>query len=347
MAQKLDDAPPLDVFLANHAASDSAGSWHDIAAGDLGLRDSGLIAVNSKSLQGEFTQGDAALTDLAALAGIPLRFFVERCTDDLRAVLYERLRPTKKRLLVLVHDNVVEHIVKGDILPTPRLEVLEVVRNAAPEAVVRDQLKVIEFSWNGALDVSVISPSLTSEPRPGDTVAHGVSINDMRGGAVQIHHATHRCVCSNGAVARVCDGRVHHIRRPGNGPGKKREFLSKVEAAAVLAWRRFSETADHLKKLQNGAIDPTCRRALLARLRPAPFFLNAGDANLVLDRLPHEIDEHGGVPSLLDLWNAVSFTATHNTELSVIRRLRMRLAAGELVRGESRFCKECRQLVIS
>jgi hypothetical protein len=122
--------------------------------------------------------------------------------------------------------------------------------------------------------------------------------------------------------------------------------LNGVASFAREAWQHWQEHADALEELTRVSIDPNDRTLLRSRLSQRPFFLSKRLADQVIDRLQLEIAENQGEPSVFDLYNAMSYLATHTERLSQTYRTRLRLGAGELGRRKSRICEACRQLIL-
>ena len=346
----LEAAPTLCEFRRQiHEAEDTA-SRYEVSAYDLELYPNGTLGVKAKAVQGQFLLTDEGLGDLARLTEIPAPYFGD-CDPELRALSFNRrLRkkvPAEKPLQIVLREGSVYSVSDRNLLAAPRGPILDSISDSIPKGLVERDLRVIAHRWNGTFDISVIAPSLTCAPRKGDIVAFGVNTSEARDGAIQVQGAAFRCVCSNGAVCRVCDGRQHRLRRPINRPERQRKFLQRITALASEAWRQWTENADGLVRLEQSSLEPDYRAALRSRLRQAPFFLSVNVVNRLLQRLENEVTGHQEGPSLYDLWNAMTYLGTHEGQLSLPHRFRLRIGAGEFTRNKSRFCSYCRQLLIS
>jgi hypothetical protein len=288
---------------------------------------------------------------MAQVANIHSAFF-EDCDSRLRSFLFNyRLRQKvasgKSLSLVLRNQEIVDNIQSDNLLFAPRVPILNSISNATPENVLKEDLKVITYEWNGRFDISIIAPTLNCTPRKDDMVAFGVNVSQGQDGAVQVQSAALRLLCTNGVVNRICDSRQHRIRRPINRPDRQQDFLRRVSLFAEEAWKQWTHHADELVKLNSILLDQDHPAALRSRLRQAPFFLSLQVVNQVLERLKFEIAQHEGPPTVYDLWNAMSFLGTHRRELSHTYRSRLRYGAGTFTRQRTRICSACRQLLLS
>jgi len=344
------DAPTLAEFIEKIRQQENTTGCFDILAYDLEFYPDGTLQVASKNLQGKFPVSDEADNDLAHIAEIPDHYFKD-CDPELRSLSFNRrLRqkiPAEMPLKLVLQKDIILKVSNAKLLSAPRLPILDTVSNATPSNIQKEDLKVIEYEWNGQFDVSIISPISNCQPRENDTVAFGINISEDRNGAIQVQGAAFRCICSNGAINRICDGRHHRIRRPINRIDHQRVFLGKISSFAHDAWAQWPQHADGLSRLANIPIDLQRPASLMSRLRQAPFFLSAGVVNRILHRLHTEIDVHQNGTTLYDLWNAMTFIGSHEHGLSQTYRMRLRLGAGEFTRHESKICGECRQLLLT
>jgi hypothetical protein len=344
----LEKAPTLKRFVEEVAAHEDHAARHKVAAYDLKLEPNGLLAVRGKALDGMFHISPEGLKDLSRLAAIPAPYFGS-CDDELRAISFNhRLRQNVAgdlALQIVVDGEVVARVQDCSLLPAPRLPILRSILNAIPDSVKKEDVKVLQYAWNGHFDISVISPALTCQPKPGDTVAFGLSISEDTEGAVQVQGAALRLACTNGAITRTCDGRFHRLRRPPNRIDRQDTFLRQIENFAREAWALWPASAEGLSKLDRVGLGLDQRDALILRLRQSPFFLSLRVVNQILERLPVETAGRGSPPTMYDLFNAMTFLGTHDETLSATYRSRLRLGAGEFTRHESKVCIACRQLV--
>ncbi|MFC1636712.1 hypothetical protein ACFL5Z_17935 [Planctomycetota bacterium] len=317
---------------------------------DLKLYPNGMLRIASKKLQGEFPIAEQALPDVARIPKIPAPFFIGS-DGRLRSACFNYCLRTKavpnKPVQVVLRDGVIDRILNSNLLPVPRLDVVNAVLNAKPENVQQEDLKVIKYAWNGHFDVSIIAPTLNCQPRKDNVVAFGVNISEGRDGSIQIQGAIYRLWCLNGAVNRVCDSRQHPLRRPINHPDRLNQFLVNILVFAREAWNQCEEQKVALPKLTGVPIHMHERGALRSRLRQAPFFLSARIITRVIQRLEFEVTQHQEDATVYDLYNAMSFLGTHNQEFSDMYRTRLRLGAGEFTRHEPKICSACRQLMFN
>lgn len=349
MMPTLEKAPTLEGFIEEVAAQEDRAARHEVVAYDLKLELNGLLAIRGKALDGLFQVSPNALKDLARLAEIPAPYFGS-CDDELRAFSFNHRLHQKRvddlSLRVVMDGQVVVRVQDRRLLPVPRLPILRSILNAIPDDVKKENLRVLNYIWNGRFDISVISPTLTCQPRPGDTVAFGISLSEDTEGAVQVQGAALRLACINGAITRTCDGRFHRLRRPSNRADRQDAFLRQIENFAREAWALWPSSAEGLSKLDRVGLGLDQHDALILRLRQAPFFLSLRVVNQILERLPIETAGRDSSPTMYDLYNAMTFLGTHDKNISSTYRSRLRLGAGEFTRHESAVCRTCRQLLL-
>lgn len=345
----LQETPTLAAFRNKVHKMERTIKRAEVSTYHLKLYPNRMLRVNAESLGGKFPVSKQALPDVARLADIPALYFT-RCDPRLQAVSFNyrihRDDRGNKAAQIVLRDNVVVRVLNTNLLPAPCLAILDTVSKATPEDVHNEDLRVIEYEWDGQFDISIISPDLTREPRKDDVVAFGVNVSEGRDGAIQVQGAAFCCWCSNGAINRICDSRNHRLRRPVNQPDRQQQFLRKVSVFARDAWNQWSEHAQSLQKLSDVPIDLHEREALRSRLRQAPFFLSLRVINQVLERLEFEVARRQENASLYQLYSAMSYLGTHNQQLSPTYRTRLRLSAGEISRREPRICNACRQLML-
>lgn len=345
----LDQSPRFVDFIEQLRQAEDPSARHVVTALDLELNQQERLVIKDKALNGEFAITDNAKGDLARLAKIPEQYFYD-CEPDLQAYSFNRrLRrkiPTEEPLQLLMKEDIIDRVLNCNLLPVPRVPVLDTISKATPENLVREDLRLITHKWNGEIDISIIAPTLQCSPRKGDVVAFGLSVSENHRGALQVQGAAYRCICSNGAINRICDGREHRLRRPVNWANNQVSFLEKVASFARQAWDHWSDYADGLVDLRKTSLGPDQQGALESRLRQRPFFLSSGLVRQVMSRLQVETQNNDDSPSLYDLYNAMTFIGTHQTKLSTTYRTRLRLGAGEFTRRSSRFCEACSQFVL-
>jgi hypothetical protein len=326
MVQTIENAPTLTDFCRQVASEEKPTQQYDIFTYDLKLKFSGQLFINTPKLQGVFMLSEVALSDLADIAEIYCPYFMS-CDDKLRAVSFNyrlrRVEPEKTPMQIVLKDGVVDRISNRKLLCTRRYPILDTILNAMPERIPVETVKVMKHTWNGQFDISVIAPTLHCTPRPNDIVAFGVNISDGHAGAIQVQGAAFRCICSNGAVNRVCSSRQHRLRRPGNNSDGESAFLQKIATFLREAWNQADEHARGLEQLTQKEINPQQLASLHSRLRQAPFFLSAGIIKQVLQQMEIETAQHGYGLTLYDAYNAMTYLGTHNQKLSSVYRNRL------------------------
>jgi hypothetical protein len=345
----LHEAPTLADFCRKVDAEEGSLTDRTVPVSSLELGTDGILTVKNRDIEEKLVISEEAVRDVAHLAQIPMPYFGD-CDLALRSISFNtRIRhkiPPERPVHLIIRNGILDRIQSDNLLRTPRAPILDTVGNAIPQGIRKEELRVVKHGWNGTFDVSIIAPGLTCTPRVGDVIAFGVNVNQNQDGAVQIHGAVFRYICRNGAIARVCDGRQHRIRRPIAKGDREEQFLDRVRSFAALAWGGWQEHAEALQQLPRVPLSEGEVEALAPRLRQAPFFLSAGVVRMLLNRLTSEVASHGDAGDLWDLHNAFTFLGTHEISLRREDRLRLRLGAGELGRRTSGICQACRQLLL-
>ena len=160
---------------------------------------------------------DEAQKDLAKLARIPAPYF-DDIDPELRAANFNRRLPQflgrdEALEVVISNDNAVHRVQRprfGQIQPS---EAIGALIETVPGATVSNDIRVIEYERDRRLDVAVVARALEVEPQRGDIVFGGVHLTIEENGAVQVGPESFRLACLNGAMARVCAGGQHRLRR--------------------------------------------------------------------------------------------------------------------------------------
>lgn len=341
---------PLQAFLAEVADSNGDHRWHAVAAHDLRLDANGYLSILNGAAEGIYPVTDSTLRKLAKIAEIPVDYF-KSCTRPLRALNFEqRLAqkvPRTHTVHVLVCDGIVQKILNSDLLVVPVPDLMNTISNSIPEAVSKDEVHVLDYSQGGVFEVSLIAPSFAGQPKKGDLVAFGIGVSLESSGSVQIHSSAFRYLCGNGALSRTCESRRHRLRRPLNRPGALPEFLKAVARHARDAWEQWVSNRQMLGELTSVTLDNRTMDSLIANLPGAPYRLSQGVAREIRKMVEGEAKGRDSVPTMYDVWNAVSWLGTHETEIRQSMRRKLRLAAGEFTRTKSRICESCLQLVMA
>ncbi len=337
----LDEAPLAGDFLAQLREEESERQSYVVSTGDVALGENGVLTVGGQ----RFRPGPRTLQDLAGLARIPADYFAD-LEPDLRAVNFNRRLPRTaggREVTIVSNGNTVERICLDRLLQPSRAQVVAAILEAAPANVVPNNIRCVGYGLDGHLDVSFISRALQTQPRVDDTVCGGVHLTIKGVGAVQVGPATFRLVCSNGALARVCAGGRHRVRR-GAVTTSDRTFIGAVQAFARAAWDAWDRVVDGLRRLSAEPLAPDAVAELVGRLRQSPFFISARAARLVQESLTRQGTD--GL-TLYDLHNAITAVGTHALDVLDRYRYRLRLGAGALAHGRTHVCPECRRLVIA
>ena len=345
----LESAETLAQFTPRVKAAENITTRHVATVKDFKLYPAGDLAVSN--IGDHMRISDKSIEDIARISDTPVDFFAGKCDSELRATIFNyrlpKIKSDSDKVVVVLKSGIVIRIYESQLLPAPRLPILDTLQNSIPSTIPPDDVRVIPYVWNGTFDLAVIARCLTAEPVKDDIVAFGVSVAEDSNGAVQIQGATFRLACSNGAMVRICQGNEHRLRRPLDTPNGHRDFLRKVRVFAQIAWEQWGENAEQLSRLPVIPIFSERFNELRAMLRQAPFFLSAGIVQQVLRRMVNDAHSENREPSVYDLWNSLSWYGTHANNLSSRVRYFLRIGAGELTKHKSKTCSACRQLVIS
>lgn len=339
--QSLNDAPSANDYLQALEYEESSREFRPVAAGTLELSPGGLLLVGNESLE----IMDDAHADLAKLARIPGAYFAE-IDPELRAVNFNARRPRfhgeDETLEVTVsNDNAVHRVQRPRFGQVQASRVIDALLESAPRDTVSNDIRVVEYERDRRLDVAVVSRALEAEPRRGDIVCGGVHLTIEENGAVQVGPESFRLVCRNGAMARVCAGGKHRLRR-GQGKDSDRKLMATLREFARTAWQDWEQVKKGLEGLARQPLDRDDIGHIMHGLRQSPFFISAGAAR----RVEEQLRGQGNDLTFYDLHNAITYVGSHDGDVLPQYRYRLRLGAGQLARGRANVCHECRRLMI-
>lgn len=339
--RSIDDAPSVNDYLKALEYEESSREFRPVAAGTLQLTEGGLLDVGGESL--EIT--DEARIDLAKLARIPGPYFAE-IDAPLRAVNFNarlwQFHGKDEALEVTVsNDNAVHRVQRPRFGQIAASLVVEALLEGVPDDTVSNGIRVIEYERDRRLDVAVISRALEAEPRSGDIVCGGVHLTIEENGAVQVGPESFRLVCRNGAMARVCAGGKHRLRR-GQGKDSDRKFMATLREFGRTAWQDWERVKKGLEALARQPLDRGDIGHIMHGLRQSPFFISARAAG----RVEEQLRGSGNDLTFYDLHNAITYVGSHDGDVPPQYRYRLRLGAGQLARGRAGVCHECRRLMI-
>jgi hypothetical protein len=339
--RSFEQAPAVNDYLKGLEYEETGREFQRVGAGALRLTSGGLLQAGDRS----YEVLEEARKDLAKLARIPSSYF-EEIDPELRAVNFNARLPeflgTDESLEVVIsNDNGVYRVQRprfGQLLASQAVEAL---LEGAPDATVSNNIRVIEYERERRLDIALVAPALEAEPQRGDIVCGGVHLTVEENGAVQVGPESFRLLCRNGAMARVCAGGQHRLRRA-QGKDSDRRFLTTLREFARTAWRDWEHVKQGLEELARKPLDRGDISHVIRGLRQSPFFISGRAANRVEEQLRRTDEEL----TFYDLHNAITFVGSHDTEVLPQYRYRLRLGAGQLARGRVGVCNECRRLMI-
>lgn len=339
--RSIESAPSANDYLKALECEESSREFRPVAASKMQLTTGGLLQVGEEAL----VVVDEARGDLAKLARIPASYFAE-IEPALRAVNFNARLPQfhgdDECLEVTVsNDNAVHRVQRPRFGQIHASLVIEALLNGAPTHTVSNDIRVIEYERDRRLDVAVVARALETEPRTGDIVCGGVHLTIEENGAVQVGPESFRLVCLNGAMARVCAGGQHRLRR-GHGKNSDRNFMATLREFGRTAWQDWEQVKKGLDGLARQPLGRDDIGHIMHGLRQSPFFISARAASRVEEQLRQNSDDL----TFYDLHNAITFVGSHDADVLPQYRYRLRLGAGQLARGRAGVCRECRRLMI-
>jgi hypothetical protein len=331
----------VNDYLAALQSEETGREFQRVGAGELRLTPGGLLRAGDQS----YELLDEARRDLAKLAQIPASYF-EEIEPELRAINFNARLPqllgADETLEVTVsNDNGVHRVQRPKFGQLVASQAIEALMEGVPDATVSNSIRVVEYERDRRLDVALVAPALQAEPKRGDIVCGGVHLTIEENGASQMGPESFRLVCQNGAMARVCAGGQHRLRR-GHGKDSERRFMRTFREFARTAWRDWDHVRRGLEELARKPLDRGDISHVIRGLRQSPFFISARAASRVEEQLRRNAEDL----TFYDLHNAITFVGSHDTDVLPQYRYRLRLGAGQLARGRVGVCHECRRLMM-
>lgn len=339
---RLNDAPSANDYLKALEYEESSREFKPVAAGKLRLTEGGLLQVEGEPLE----ISEEARIDLAKLAQIPCDYFAN-IDPELRSVNFNsrlpRLHGEDEVLEVTISkNNAVHRVQRPQFGQFPASLAVQALLESVSEDTVSDGIRVVEYGrGDRRLDLALISPALEAEPHRGDIVCGGVHLTIEEKGAVQIGPESFRLICRNGAMARVCAGGKHRLRR-GQGKNSDRNLMKTLREFGRTAWQDWDHVKQGLESLAQQKLDRSDIGPIMQGLRQSPFFISAR----VAGRVEEQLRQNTGDLTFYDLHNAITYVGSHDGDVLPQYRHRLRLGAGQLARGRAGVCHECRRLMI-
>jgi len=181
---------------------------------------------------------------------------------------------------------------------------------------------------------SITGPS-ASTPRTGDVVRAGLTVQNSLVGEhpIEVGVYLYRLVCSNGAIS--AQNLFKWSRRH-----DQEDFMGWFASASQNAVNSFNHEFDHLQKLSEIPMRGYMSDVL------SSFFDEYSIPVSLREDLMSSIIAEGKADSLYDIWNAVTYVASHSKKLvdnpMGVRRL-MKVAGDMLV--NKAVCSECHSLI--
>lgn len=312
---------------------------------DILLDSDGKLAVKGKGKYGILNSGH---DDLAEEMGIHRKTFSETFDCEDRAYFFrkywKKIRNEKKATICLKNGNV-EKISPQQLLHVSKSKALDRILNAISDGIPDDEIRVVEMG-DRKMEMYLISPNLTSDLQEDDIVAFGVFVKFENKGGLRIEGAGYRLACQNGEVRIVHKGNSRRLKRPRSGKGGEKIFWKKVEQQARDAWLSWEDHAKELRRLPDISFDLDRANNLVVELSQKPFFIPQKITTRVIAQLENETGDEDAA-TFYDFWNALTHVGSHDGEISPLHSSRLRFAAGEITRRDSRFCSQCHRLLLS
>lgn len=290
--------------------------------------------------------GAEARDALARGAQIPSGFFAQ-CPAHVRAYLFNTLYPEAKRqnrlwpqtALVLWDEATVVGIDDPRLARLRGADVLQAALSAKPGSIAEEQLQVADFHLDGLLQISLVTPQVRAEPRPGDILHAGIDILHSEFGdlGTRISSYISRLVCRNGLIVRICEhdaGSHTRIRRA--AVGHPHLTLARVQEMARTAWGELEAKMAVITQLAQEKVDS-----------PAAVIRALGEKLKLPEKLICElvaalgVDELGPSGTVLDMVAAFSRVGTHSDRLSQATSRYLREMSGELIHERLERCPTC------
>jgi hypothetical protein len=224
------------------------------------------------------------------------------------------------------------------------IKLMDAVNRSLPGGLSPEQIGVSRYVVSQTyLHLSLFSPEKVTEPRPSDFVNGGVDIVHYTTGELgtQVHCYLRRMICSNGAIAHVCDDNKQiRARRLRNGRFDEADMLRQIASLFTRAWRQIDGKLSAISSLLNE------KRVSVDFLRQqrARFSLN----NRILRAIERAIreDEIGPTGTQYDWFNALSRIATHDEQLTFRQSRTLSRVAGEFSQNTVHRCSQCGSWVV-
>lgn len=222
-------------------------------------------------------------------------------------------------------------------------KVIGVIQTSLPEGLSSEQIQVARCdSTPGRLWLSLFSPDIEDQPRPGDIINGGIDIvHHLSGKAgTRVSCYLRRLVCTNGATIHVCqEDRQLRTRRLANGRFDEADMLRQLDHLLGQAWSQLPEKIEAIKSLLQKDQMPIP----YLRQQRTRFSLNQRTLNAIERAIGN--DELGLTGTQYDVFNAISRVATHEEDLTFRQRRLLGRMAGEFSQQTVHKCEKCGQWV--
>lgn len=328
------------------ADSSSRRSILTVPTAELRLGDDGRLHVNGQT----FGLSVGARDVLAKRASIPITFFRE-CAPDVQRFLFDRFfmpsrgeKESDEQMRLIVEDGQNVHaILNPKLALLSAEEVLGIAVTQRPPEVDESTLYVPSFALNGHLRVSIVTPSISAEPRVGDVVHGGIDVlhSDSADCGTQVTSYLMRLACRNGMLIKVCQHGSSIPSRVRRATDNNRELTrTRIAEMANKAWRELDAKLRAVQVLAEHHIP-----------NPAQVLASLGEKLRFPARLVREVlkaiddDELGRTDTAWDLVNALARLGTHNPRLGEATQRFLQELSGDLIHEQMPQCPSCGQLM--
>ena len=267
-----------------------------------------------------------AIKSLLNCCDVPSDFFSRRIKDqDLRLNIINHCRPDRM-FAVLGGEDYVEEFRTG-----PRPAYSNILSAALKRAELPKDLEVKNFSiCNGVTRIMTIDRNISAQPRSGDVIYGGIGLSLNH--KVEVEISIFRQICKNGAVTQLQGGSFALEVSPEHSQNDLTDFAA---MALRNAYKAIPTTLKSITELDHKRVweDPFRGLKIAKSYRQVIRQAMREDAEVFSD----------GYPTYYDLFNAVSWAATHAHNVRDSARFGLMRTAGQVTRVAALVkCPACR-----
>lgn len=326
-----------NLETTRHEIESQMGTFEETtaSAGSLGFDETSVLFGDTRLFLREQGRRSAA-----EFVGAPAGWLKQSLSETLQAAvfghLYEELGP--KGVTLLSRGGELVRVADDNL----RLGTDEVFASVA-EGIGNDADGVISqnlrFPTETSFEVDLASERFQDQVQPGDIVQGGIHLYHSIAGeeATRIEAYILRLVCMNGMTRReACDRRAPRTRRLPPTMASAREMQrGQIRRLVAETYRTLQGKLEALKPLQQEQVDvPIVLRQFLDRSR-------VGGRRLLGRLVTAWQEQEDGVRTAWAAVNALSYVATHATDLTPQQRRALAGLAGLLAYRATHLCPRC------